>query len=85
MWSDWDSKSSGRGVDGLQVDSQSQETSEDAVTLVVRGAEGWPEAVKEGMDLKWCLQDQWGINGEGQDEQLPCLLGWMVCRSRVKD
>ena len=57
-WSDWDSKSSGRGVDGLQVDSQSQETSEGAVTLVVRGAEGWPEAVKEGMDLKWCLQDQ---------------------------
>ena len=40
------------------MDSQSQETSEGAVTLVVRGAEGWPEAVKEGMDLKWCLQDQ---------------------------
>lgn len=45
-------------MDGLQGDSQRQETSEDAVTPVVRGVEGWPEAVKEGMDLKWCLWDQ---------------------------
>ena len=57
-WSNWGFKSSGRGLDGLQGDSQRQETSEDAVTLVVRGVEGWPEAVKEGMDLKWCLRDQ---------------------------
>lgn len=60
-------------MDGLQGDSQRQETSEDAVTLAVRGVEGWPEAVKEGMDLKWYLQDQCGINGEGQDGAPPSL------------
>ena len=72
-WSNWGSKSSGRGVDGLQGDSQRQETSEDAVTLVVRGVEGWPEAAKEGMDPKWYLRDQCGINGEGQDGAPPSL------------